>query len=150
MIKEKTIFAIVTESPERTELLGGLFSKYLENGTFVAMYGDLGAGKTAFVRGIVSKLIPEAYVTSPTYTIVNEYHGNGYKICHFDMYRIGSADDLESIGFYDYLKDGVCIAEWCENIKDELPEERFEIYFEKLSETERRITLCQFWEETEE
>ena len=87
---EKAVFDITTETPERTEILGGVFSRYLENGSFVAMYGDLGAGKTAFVRGIVRKLIPEAYVTSPTYTIVNEYVGNDIKICHFDMYRIES------------------------------------------------------------
>ncbi|MBO5744854.1 MAG: tRNA (adenosine(37)-N6)-threonylcarbamoyltransferase complex ATPase subunit type 1 TsaE [Clostridia bacterium] len=146
---EKAVFDITTETPERTEILGGVFSRYLENGSFVAMYGDLGAGKTAFVRGIVRKLIPEAYVTSPTYTIVNEYVGNDIKICHFDMYRIESGDDLESIGFYDYLRDGICIAEWCENIKDELPEQRYEIYFEKLSENERRISIIKIWEEEE-
>ena len=95
------------------------------------------------------KLIPEAYVTSPTYTIVNEYVGNDIKICHFDMYRIESGDDLESIGFYDYLTDGIFIAEWCENIKDELPEQRYEIYFEKLSENERRISIIKIWEEEE-
>lgn len=144
---EKVIFDIVTETQERTELLGGIFSRYLENGSFVAMYGDLGAGKTAFVRGIVKKMIPEAYVTSPTYTIVNEYVSDKYRICHFDMYRIESADDLESIGFFDYLKDGICIAEWCENIKDELPEQRYEIYFEKLSKEQRRISIIKTWEE---
>lgn len=138
---EQNVFEIVTESTERTEKLGAIFSTYLESGSFVAMYGDLGAGKTAFVRGIVSRLIPEAYVTSPTYTIVNEYTKDKMKICHFDMYRIGSVDDLESIGFYDYLKDSICIAEWCENIKDQLPEVRFDIFFEKLSENERRISV---------
>ncbi len=147
---EQNVFEIVTESTERTEKLGAIFSTYLEKGSFVAMYGDLGAGKTAFVRGIVSRLIPEAYVTSPTYTIVNEYSNDSIKICHFDMYRINSEDDLESIGFYDYLKDGICIAEWCENIQTELPEERFDIFFEKISENERRIAVVKVGEADED
>ena len=146
---EQNVFEITTESAERTEKLGAIFSRNLESGSFVAMYGDLGAGKTSFVRGIVSRLIPEAYVTSPTYTIVNEYIGQGMRICHFDMYRISSEDDLESIGFYDYLKEGICIAEWCKNIKDQLPEDRYDVFFEKISENERRIAVIRVKEAEE-
>lgn len=118
-------FEINTYSVEETENVGFQLGKYIfENGIsslFIAMYGDLGAGKTAFVRGLASCLAPSAYVSSPTYTVVNEYRGPKARLCHFDMYRIDSEDDLYSIGFYDYC-DCIIAAEWCEKIPYALPD----------------------------
>lgn len=89
---------------------------------FVALYGDLGVGKTAFVRGFVSELSPGAAVRSPTFSLVNEYRARPRPIFHFDMYRISSEDDLISIGFYDYPeRNGICLVEWSENIPYALP-----------------------------
>jgi len=120
----------ITSSVEETELLGASFARELVEAydgecIFVAMYGDLGAGKTAFVRGFASVISPNSAVRSPTYTIVNEYRKdniNGISLYHFDMYRITDEDELYSIGFFDYIKNGgICIAEWCENIKPCIP-----------------------------
>ncbi len=89
---------------------------------FVALYGDLGVGKTAFVRGFASVLAPAAPVRSPTFSLVNEYRGITAPLFHFDMYRITGEDDLYSIGYDDYLmRDGFCLVEWSENIEDALP-----------------------------
>lgn len=145
-------FEIITGSVERTEEMGAMLSRLmLEDGTlprFVAMYGDLGVGKTAFVRGFCSSLCPATTVKSPTFALVNEYRCtknpiNIKKVCHFDMYRVTDEDDLYSIGYDDYLReDYLCIAEWCELIPYALPDERIEVRIEKTSENdERRITL---------
>lgn len=114
-------------SAEQTEQIGASVAELLLSDRslprFVALYGDLGVGKTAFTRGFTHFAIPAAKVKSPTFALVNEYIGDKVKICHFDMYRIEGEDDLYSIGFYDYL-DGknLCITEWSENIEDFLPE----------------------------
>ncbi len=90
---------------------------------FVALYGDLGVGKTAFVRGFTAPLSPAARVKSPTFALVNEYRGHPLSVFHFDMYRIEDEDSLYSIGFYDYLdRPGVCLVEWSENIAYALPD----------------------------
>ena len=111
----------ITNSPAETEALGKELAKELKCGDFVAMFGDLGVGKTAFVRGVASVLCPDVRVQSPTYTIVNAYRGK-IPLYHFDMYRIDSEEALYSCGFFDYLDNGICIAEWCENITDFIPE----------------------------
>lgn len=111
----------ITNSPAETEALGKELAKELKCGDFVAMFGDLGVGKTAFVRGVASVLCPDVRVQSPTYTIVNAYRGK-IPLYHFDMYRIDSEEALYSCGFFDYLDSGICIAEWCENITDFIPE----------------------------
>lgn len=111
----------ITNSPAETEALGKELAKELKSGDFVAMFGDLGVGKTAFVRGVASVLCPDVRVQSPTYTIVNAYRGK-IPLYHFDMYRIDSEEALYSCGFFDYLDSGICIAEWCENITDFIPE----------------------------
>lgn len=111
----------ITNSPAETEALGKELAKELRCGDFVAMFGDLGVGKTAFVRGVASVLCPDVRVQSPTYTIVNAYRGK-IPLYHFDMYRIDSEEALYSCGFFDYLDSGICIAEWCENIIDFIPE----------------------------
>jgi tRNA threonylcarbamoyladenosine biosynthesis protein TsaE len=117
----------VTQSPTETENMGAALANALtEDKTlprFVALYGDLGVGKTAFTRGFASVLSPESLVRSPTFTLVNEYRNKATKtsLFHFDMYRIDSEDDLYSMGFDDYPDRGICIAEWCEKIPYALP-----------------------------
>ena len=113
----------------------------MQLGTVLAYRGDLGAGKTAFTRGLAKGLDASDRVTSPTYTIVNEYLSGRLPLFHFDMYRLSSAEDLWDIGWEDYLlRGGVCAVEWSENIDSAL-EDPIYITLEKLSETVRRITI---------
>ncbi|MBE6926509.1 MAG: tRNA (adenosine(37)-N6)-threonylcarbamoyltransferase complex ATPase subunit type 1 TsaE [Ruminococcaceae bacterium] len=131
----------ITNSPEETEALGAALGRILQPGTVIAYTGDLGAGKTAFTRGIARGLGIGEIVTSPTYTIVNEYLGGRLPLFHFDMYRLRSSEDLWDIGWEDYLeRGGICAVEWSENITDALEEPLF-ICIEKLSENSRKITL---------
>ena len=112
---------VITKSPEQTELLGKKLAELLRPGDVIAYYGDLGAGKTAFTRGLAAGLGIREAVTSPTYTIVNEYLSGRMPLFHFDMYRLSSADDLFDIGWEDYLaRGGVCAVEWSENVADAL------------------------------
>lgn len=141
----------ITNSAEETEKIGELLcEKLLKNGrkkAFISMEGEMGVGKTAFTRGFAKPLGIKS-VKSPTYTIVNEYHGTA-DIYHFDMYRISDSDDLYSIGFDEYVeKDAYCIAEWSENIKDELPSERICVKIERTEESEnqRKITVSDGYE----
>ena len=129
-----------TNSPEETEQLGEALGRVVRSGTVIAYRGDLGAGKTAFTRGLARGLGYAEPVTSPTYTIVNEYIGGRLPLFHFDMYRLRSAEDLWDIGWEDYLDRGVCCVEWSENVADAL-ENPLAISIEKLGETSRRITL---------
>ena len=111
----------LTHSPEETEALGEALGRRLRGGEIVAYYGDLGAGKTAFTRGLARGLDISSRVTSPTYTIVNEYLGGRLPLFHFDMYRLSSSDELFDIGWEDYLaRGGVCAVEWSENVVDAL------------------------------
>lgn len=113
----------VTNSEEETEALGARLAESLEPGAVIAFTGDLGAGKTAFTRGIARGLGVQDRVTSPTFTIVNEYEGGRLPLFHFDMYRLGSSDELFDIGWEDYLaRGGVCAVEWSENVSDALEE----------------------------
>ena len=136
----------ITASLTETEEFGAFIGKtLLENGqndAFIAMYGDLGAGKTAFVRGLASVVTPGAHVCSPTYTVVNEYYGDSRRLCHFDMYRIESEEDLYSIGFYDY-ENCMIAAEWCEKTPFAFPQRYIKLVIEKLGEEKRRITLTE-------
>ena len=114
----------ITKSPEETEAVGKRLAEDLEargiRRAFIAMRGEMGVGKTAFTRGFASHFGISG-VKSPTYTIVNEYRGRA-RIFHFDMYRICDGDDLYSLGYDDYVEtDGYCIAEWSENIENEIP-----------------------------
>ena len=109
----------ITNSPEETERVGAALGKILRPGTILAYRGDLGAGKTAFTRGLARGLGYAEPVTSPTYTIVNEYLGGRLPLFHFDMYRLGSSDDLWDIGWEDYLeRGGICAVEWSENVPE--------------------------------
>ena len=112
----------ISRSEAQTEAVGEQFAKNLADGTVVAMYGDLGAGKTAFVRGMARGMGLTCRVSSPTFTIVNEYCGER-ELIHFDMYRLNDSDELFDIGWEDYLlRGGVCAVEWSENVSDALPE----------------------------
>ena len=130
----------IAESPEKTEELAERLAKTLEGTEVIAMFGGLGAGKTAFTRGLAKGLEAGDDVSSPTFALVHEYSGK-YPVYHFDMYRIGSFDDLYSTGFFDYEGSGIMVIEWSENIVDFLPEERIEVHIDSLSENEREITI---------
>ena len=131
----------VTHSPEETEALGERLAKILTPGTIRAYRGDLGAGKTAFTRGLARGLDCREQVTSPTYTIVNEYLGGRLPLFHFDMYRLCSSDDLFDIGWDDYLdRGGICAVEWSENVADAM-EDPITVTIEKIGDNSRRITI---------
>ena len=130
-----------TNSPAETEAVGAALGAVLQPGTVLAYRGDLGAGKTAFTRGLAKGLGCTDLVTSPTYTIVNEYLSGRIPLFHFDMYRLASSDDLWDIGWEDYLeRGGVCAVEWSENVEDAL-EGAVNVTIEKLGEDARRITI---------
>ena len=131
----------LTNSPAETEAVGAALGKILKPGTVIAYRGDLGAGKTAFTRGLARGLGSSEMVTSPTYTIVNEYLGGRMPLFHFDMYRLASSDDLWDIGWDDYLdRNGVCAVEWSENVEDAM-EDPIVITIHKLGEESRRIII---------
>ena len=131
----------MTHSPAQTEQIGAALGKVLKPGTVIAYRGDLGAGKTAFTRGLAKGLGASECVTSPTYTIVNEYLSGRLPLFHFDMYRLGSSDELFDIGWEDYLeRGGVCAVEWSENVADAL-EDAIVVSIEKTGEEDRRITV---------
>ena len=131
----------LTHSPAQTEEVGAALGKILNPGTILAYEGDLGAGKTAFTRGLARGLGCTDMVTSPTYTIVNEYLSGRMPLFHFDMYRLRSSDDLFDIGWEDYLeRGGVCAVEWSENVADAM-EDAIRIRIEKTGDESRRITI---------
>ena len=130
---------IITNSPEETEAVGFELAQEIEKNlalpSFIALYGDLGVGKTAFVRGFTKVFSPNALVRSPTFALVNEYPSkSGRRVFHFDMYRITDEDDLYSIGYYDYLDDGsICLVEWSENIPYAIPDEYIRVEITKTN-----------------
>lgn len=131
----------ISRSERDTEELGSRLAAGLPGGTVVAMYGDLGAGKTAFVRGMAKGMGLNCRVSSPTFTIVNEYLGER-ELIHFDMYRLSSAEELFDIGWEDYLSRGaVCAVEWSENVQEAFFGDEIKVTIEKLSDTERKITI---------
>ena len=141
---------IITNSPEETEKVGFDVAELIKNDTtlpsFIALYGDLGVGKTAFVRGFTKLFSPNALVRSPTFALVNEYPSKeSRRVFHFDMYRITDEDDLYSIGYYDYLDDGsICLVEWSENIPYAIPDEHIRVEIIKTNldtPDERKITI---------
>ena len=130
----------ISNSYEETKEIAKQFAISLNKGDFVALYGDLGAGKTAFTSGLASVISPDDSVCSPTYTIVNEYTSGKIKLCHFDMYRICDYDDLYSIGFFDY-DDCIIVTEWSENIPYALPEHYYKVEIFKDAEDENKRTI---------
>jgi len=132
---------IISRSEAETTKAGAEFAKLLRSGDVIAFYGELGAGKTAFIRGIAQGLGLDARVSSPTFTIVNEYLGR-IPLFHFDMYRLHNADELFEIGWEDYLeRGGVCAVEWSENVSGAFPPETINIRIDKIDETGRKITI---------
>lgn len=143
----KLIFELLSCGESETEAAGRYLAQLINANdmfpSFIAMYGDLGAGKTAFVRGLASVLTPESAVSSPTYSIINIYSSDKYILYHLDLYRITGEDDLYSVG-YDELfgknfKKVVIAAEWCENIPYSLPEDYIRVVFTKTDENGRHI-----------
>ncbi len=131
--------SVTTETTEETEALGAALARALEADftlpSYIAMYGDLGVGKTAFVRGLASIFAPGRTVKSPTFALVHEHRVKGKRpLFHFDLYRIDSEDDLYSIGYDDYLDAGICVCEWCEKIPYAVPGRRVEVAIRKNAE----------------
>lgn len=132
-----------TNAPEETESVAAALSERLVAGDVLAFYGDLGAGKTAFTRGLARGLCCPMAVSSPTFSLVHEYRGGRLLLCHFDLYRIQSQDDLESTGFYDYLdgENAVLAVEWSERLGDALPENAITVRITTTGDTERSIEI---------
>ena len=128
---------IISKSTEDTEKIGELIAEKLCGNEVIALFGGLGMGKTAFTRGLCRGLGVNDGVSSPTFALVNEYHGK-YNIYHFDMYRVTSWEDLYSTGFFDYLDNGVLIIEWSENIEGALPENAIRINISKGESDDER------------
>ncbi len=132
------MFNVVTKSAAETEALGQRIASVLKGREEIALFGDLGAGKTAFTRGVCKGLGINEGVSSPTFALVNAYQGK-YPVYHFDMYRITSIDDLFAVGFYDYIDTGILIIEWSENIESELEEDALRIRIQKSDDENERI-----------
>ena len=134
---------ITTHSADETPALGQKLASRLAPGDVIAYFGDLGAGKTAFTRGLARGLGITERITSPTFTIVNEYQGGRLPLFHFDMYRLGSSDELYEIGWEDYLaRGGVCAVEWSEIVADALEEDCIRVDIRQGdTENQRKITV---------
>ena len=136
------MFKVVTKSTAETEALGERIAAVLSGNEEIALFGDLGAGKTAFTRGVCRGLGILDGVSSPTFALVNAYRGK-YQVYHFDMYRITSVDDLFSVGFYDYLDTGILIIEWSENIESELEDDAVRIRILKSDDDNERVFMIE-------
>lgn len=133
-----------SNSEQETEALGSRLGERLKPGSVIAYTGDLGAGKTAFTRGLARGLGISGQVTSPTFTIVNEYEGGRLPLFHFDMYRLGSADELFDIGWEDYLaRGGVCAVEWSENVDEALEEDTIRVDIRRGENDHQRVITIQ-------
>ncbi|KNF09623.1 tRNA threonylcarbamoyladenosine biosynthesis protein TsaE [Gottschalkia purinilytica] len=142
---------ITTSSPEETKNIGYRLGKLLKGGEIICMNGDLGAGKTTLTQSIAEGLEVNDYVTSPTFTIVNEYEGR-HKLYHFDVYRIGEIDEMYDLGYEEYFySDGVTIIEWSSMIEEILPKERLNIEIRKgYSSDNRELIINSFGERYDE
>ena len=137
--------AFVSHSVEETGQIAAEIASRLKKGSVLALYGEMGAGKTAFVRGLVKALCPECLplVHSPTFAIVNEYAGKEVTVYHFDLYRITDEDDLYSTGYFEWIGgDGIVVTEWSELIESAIPATALRLKIEKGNDTERRFVLC--------
>ena len=137
---DRVILQEDSRSEEETAQIGAAFAGRLAPGDFLWLSGEMGAGKTAFVRGMCRTICPGARVQSPTYTVMRDYEGTLCRFYHFDMYRVTTPEDLESVGFYDC--DGIIAAEWCENVPFALPDRYYLVRIEKgKGENDRRVTV---------
>ena len=134
------MFSVITSSTEQTEEVGRVLGTMLEAGDLVCLFGDLGAGKTHFSYGVAQGLqVQDQYITSPTFTFVNEYQGR-IPLYHIDLYRVKDPSELESIGFEEYIdSDGATVIEWAERAEEELPDEKLNVYISDVSESSREI-----------
>ncbi len=134
------MFSVITANPEQTWRIGEMLGGRLGAGDTVCLYGDLGAGKTSFSYGIALGLqVKEQYITSPTFTFVNEYEGR-VPFYHIDLYRLKDPEELENIGFEEYIdSDGVTVIEWAERAEDELPSECLSVYLSYIDDHSREI-----------
>lgn len=140
---------LISKSEEETLTLGSDFGRKLKAGDLVALYGELGSGKTQFVKGICKTFDAKEAVTSPTFTIVNEYHGTApdsreaIRIFHIDLYRLNNTTEIFGIGFDDYLEaGGICLVEWAEKLDGIIPERRYDIKLSIVDQNTREITLA--------
>ncbi len=140
---------LISKNEEETIALGGEFAKKLGPGSLVALYGDLGSGKTQFVKGVCRSFNVKEVVNSPTFTIVNEYHGtfpgsnDAISVFHIDLYRMKNMEEIFGIGFDEYLESGgVCLVEWAEKLDGIIPEERYDVRLSVVDATTREITLA--------
>ena len=130
-----------TTSYQETKTLAIKVANAIKKGCFIAFNGDLGAGKTAFVTGLAQGLGSKEAVSSPTFALLNQYTDGRIPLYHFDLYRIRNTDELDGFGFEEYVENGLCIAEWSENLGDMLPENTVRVKIEKVGESERKITI---------
>lgn len=132
----------LSDHEQKTKEFAKKLASDLKKGSFLAVYGDLGAGKTAFVKGIAEGLGVEESIVSPTYTILRAYESGRLPLYHFDVYRIADEDELYETGFEEYaLGDGVCVCEWANLIPDALPIPRIDIHIERMGEMDRKIIM---------
>ena len=133
----------ITHSPEETAHLAGTIGKIIHEGTVICLDGELGVGKTLFVRALARTLGVESDVTSPTFNLMNIYEGV-CPIVHFDLYRIASEEELEDIGFYEYVDatEGIVLIEWAEKFPEALPEDRLEVRIDALDGEERQFIFA--------
>jgi len=134
------MFSIITASTEQTEEVGRVLGAMLEPGDLICLFGDLGAGKTHFSFGIAQGLqVLDEYITSPTFTFVNEYQGR-IPFYHIDLYRLKDPSELEGIGFEEYVdSDGATVIEWAERAEGDLPEDKLNVYLSDVSENSREL-----------
>jgi len=136
-----TTLSLETDSPEQTEALGFALAGLLPFGAVVALRGELASGKTCLVRGMAARIAPEAHVSSPTFTLVNQY-GEGLKLYHVDLYRLGGPVEVVDLGYEELFDpDGICVIEWAERAEALLPERRLDVVLEHAGPDRRRITL---------
>lgn len=140
------MFEVISNSREETENIGAQFAKSLKGTEIVAMFGGLGVGKTSFVCGIAKGLSLKDEISSPTFSIVNEYTSGKFSVYHFDMYRINGWENLYSTGFFDYIENGVLIIEWSENITEFLPKNTVKVFIDYYGNQEnQRILRFSSW-----
>ncbi len=141
----KEILSVVTNNENETMLVGEKLAKISSKGSIYTLTGDLGAGKTHFVKGFAQGLDCKMLVTSPTFTLLNVYDDGKMPIYHFDMYRLSSLEEAEELGFNEYFDlstlDGVSLVEWPEQVEGLINVEHFQIKIEKLGDNQRKITL---------
>ena len=137
--------SFTSNSPDETEAVGRQFAGDVHAGSVLALTGDLGSGKTQFVKGLVAGLGSGAPATSPTFTIIHEYSGGRLPVYHFDFFRLEDRQSVARLGLDDYFfGDGVSVIEWADRFRELIPEQARWISFETKSETQRAITLCDY------